>query len=451
MPLTTEDRVKISAQLLSTPALLAQADADIAAEQAEVDSIQQTDDNVNRPIFDALNAPPLPYMREARYLDGNVRRELVHQDFLDAAAFKTGNLFFPNRADVTMPSIPGNVWANPTPFALSGAIGKNASEGYAFDEANETTAMEGLEELFVAIEAKDEIVRVTGQGCVFDAGDPPTIPATSTVGPDSDMQAKASQALAFVADWKTALNAELLVIQQAPTPDPDAGRQAANDVAYAAVLATLAAIAPWEALDTFETGITGVVGSCALFGAQDPDDFGPTKFRATHLPILKDAVTARKAFVDGTRLPQIAGYLGSISQDASTGAVTALSGMYGARWPIINVRLNLILGGNLSEIAGKKNTQKAAASGKQGTTDLFSAWSPLLAATEIVAPTTGTGYVQVKDSSAFAQGDAVFLCSDEQPEIARTVELVEGDRLLLDAAVPPKYRPDEGARLYKEL
>jgi len=105
LALTPEERKKISAQLLSTPAILNAADAAIAENIDEIAAIQETDNLVNKPAFDGKNILADAYMREARFLDGIQRQEITEADIQNGAKLTAGNFFFPNQPTINIPSL----------------------------------------------------------------------------------------------------------------------------------------------------------------------------------------------------------------------------------------------------------------------------------------------------------------------------------------------------------
>ena len=452
--LDTEQRKKISAQLLSTDAILANADASIADAAAQSARVQATDDAVNKPIFAAKNNLVNFYQRERKYFDGITRQEITETDMTNSAALKPMNFFFPNQPTVTVPSIPGNIWTNAIPFALSAAIGKNYTEVYpATGFRTELNIIADLEAQFAIVEAFPELVRITGQICSEDPGDPlalPTpIPASAGVTPYAPMQNAATAINALYAEWVALMDVQKNALIS--FTDPDSARQTKNTAAIASVNTAESSTNPsWTSLPNFIVVNPGVITTCTVYDATDPNTIGPTKFRSSQLPILKNAVTARKSYLNTTRGPDLLTFLGNITQ-STDGTITSKTGLYGERFASINIRLNLVAGDNLITIATNSKRGAAIESGKSGTEDKFDAWSQLLLATSVDAPTSGTEYVQVKDATGFAPGDTFFVTSDTQGESSFVIALVEDNRIKSTTKIPEKFRPEEGARLYKEL
>lgn len=446
-------RSKISAQLLSTPAILEGADSKIASANAENAKAIATDTNVNKPIFDKKNNLCNSYTRELKFLDGIVRQEITETDLTNSASFKVGNFFFPNQPTVVIPSIPGNVWTNATPFALNAAIGKNYVEQYPLTgQRNEIVIFSELEAQFAIIEGCTELQRITGEICASDPGDPLAlpipIPPSAGAGPFPTMQNANTAILALVAEWKTMLNDEKALLTS--NTDDDAVRNPKNVTAKNNIDSTLNDLSPWEALVNFIPLNPGVITDCILYDSTDPNTLGDTKYRSSKLPSLKTVVSDRKSYLQSTRIVDLISFLGNIVQGAD-GVISSKTGLYGERYNAINVRLNMVLGDNLVSIANNNKLKGTVESGKGGTEDKFDAWSNLLKATTLEAPTSNTKYVQVKDSVGFATGNTIFIVSDTQPEASFVIELVESNRIKMTTKVNEKYRPEEGARLYKEL
>lgn len=131
MALSQSDRIAFSKSIVSAPALAAQIDINKAAIQAQVAQVQQLD-NANKNLMVAPNTVINMYQPEMGYINGGTRTTVVEQDLIDASNKILNNHFFPNNTNVTVPSLSSknNVWAQVAPFALTYAIGKNATESY---------------------------------------------------------------------------------------------------------------------------------------------------------------------------------------------------------------------------------------------------------------------------------------------------------------------------------
>jgi len=186
--------------------------------------------------------------------------------------------------------------------------------------------------------------------------------------------------------------------------------------------------------------------SCTLDNGVWIESFQDSKLSPTQIQILKDAIADRAPFLV-TRVGQLDSYLGSISQD-SEGAITAQSGWYGARYLILDTRLNLISGSANGKFGAERGlaTQDKIESGVQTTA---AAYSLTMKATKAAAPGLDTPYINVKDASSFEVGDFIYVVADDQAELSGTIEEKSKNRLKLSFNIPKKYTPQNKTRLYK--
>jgi len=445
--MTPAERKRISAQLLSTDSIKQQADDSIAENNEARAKIMEAD-ATNKAIFDSKNELIGPYEEELRYIDGNERQSVTEQMFSDSAEQKPGNFFFPNDTTVEMPSLPDNVWTKPTPFALNAAIGRAYNEGWVSENRGEWDVLDDLEADIVSIGALHEITRITGQKCEVIPGPPDE----AVISDDDTMQDLATSVNSLVAEWKSLLTLQEGVIPQAPDEDPNATRQAANNIALGQIVTIRGEVTSWEAYPDFDPEPAGPTGEedCSAFYGIDPATKADTKFRTTILVMLSDAISDRRLYLTD-REDEVNDFLGDIDQDVSTGIINSKSGLYGERFPSINIRLNTVLGNNLSSLFGLDSLNGLNESGKQGADDLDEAYSSILKATALKANTNGTAYVHVEDAADFSPGDSGYIVGESQPEYPVTIAFIEGNRMVMTAAIPPKYRTDDGARLSKQL
>jgi hypothetical protein len=240
------------------------------------------------------------------------------------------------------------------------------------------------------------------------------------------------------------LLAELSLIY---TADPDPTRAAAAQAAVNDINNNiLPAINTWLAYSDFDTshGQTTCVG----FYAYNVNLLGSTKLRPAELNAFKAAISARLSF-EMARQNQINGYLGTITQNLSTGDATG-SGFYFERWQLIGLRLN-ILGGSLIEVKGLTDSANAQDQQIAAINTAVNIYESLVRASILAAPTNGTKFVQLKSAAGFGVGDNIFIVADDQEEIVRTIEAIDGNRLTLGQPVPAKYRPESLGRAYKDI
>jgi len=217
--------------------------------------------------------------------------------------------------------------------------------------------------------------------------------------------------------WRDFLNDTLIPAIPTNIQDPDATRSTENDAARTDATDTVATIGP--SYPSFPTG-------------------------------WQNLVNARLSFINTTRIPQIEGYLGTITQDYSSGAITAKTGLYGERFTFIDARLNLAAGSNSKKI-GINNSKKAQQQIKDTNVQTLTGYQAVMTASLFRGPGQWTTKIHVTDPSGFAASDSVYFVADKQQEVAATIVSVSGTLVELDVSVPKKYRDSEYARLYKIL
>ena len=116
----------------------------------------------------------------------------------------------------------------------------------------------------------------------------------------------------------------------------------------------------------------------------------------------------------------------------------------------LTLRLN-VLGGSLTQVAALKNTTSAQDQISGNVTSTANTYSTIVAATALAAPANGTAVIGVLDASKFAAGDLVFVYAEGQTELQRAIKSINGNSITLNDAVPSKYSPASGARIYKDL
>ena len=78
-------------------------------------------------------------------------------------------------------------------------------------------------------------------------------------------------------------------------------------------------------------------------------------------------------------------------------------------------------------------------------------YSGLLTVGILSASANGTKLIHLKSSVGFLPGDSIYLVSETQEEISRSVISVSGNSITLNQEVPAKYRSEELARIYKDI
>ena len=163
---------------------------------------------------------------------------------------------------------------------------------------------------------------------------------------------------------------------------------------------------------------------------------------------ISSEITVRIAFIP-TRITQIVTALGSVSQVGEV--ISGVAGSsYFQRYTWLNIRINRVSGsarryfdadlgiGTLGTLAAN-NTQVQ---------DQYSNYFVTKAITFI----DSTPIIQVSDLASLAQGDAVTVLSETQPEIQRAIiQLMGTTQIQLDQPIPNTYTTDDKVRLYKTL
>lgn len=473
--LSQEDRIAFTKKIVEGPALIAsvtQSKASISVELTKARAL----DNAHKNLVDGKTAVINAYQAELIKLDGITRSNLTEQNIQDAANLVLGNSLYPNNINSPPPSLAPNLWTQTKPYAKNLAIGQFYTEAYGASVPKESDSVSPVSAAIASIEALyTAIQRTTGQHCLpgnINGGvcslpsyttQSTCIAATPTPGvwtPASihDQIVTYPEVVTALADLVTKLNtyksylqAEVATVYLA---DKDPTRKTQNQAAADYINnTTIPAINAWLALADFDTNtfypMTMILeNTCLSWNAYDYTTLGPTKLQPSQINILKSAISARAAFV-GTRQTQLISYLGSITQDPSTGETTG-SGLYFERWSFIQLRLNM-LGGSLFALKGYERAGKAQDEQISNIKLANASYALFLTCSQFQSPATGTKYVSVKDASKFAVGDNVYIVSNSQPEIGITIAAIVGNRIEFGQIVPANYREGEFARVYKDL
>jgi hypothetical protein len=398
MALSQSDRIAFSLNVVQAPVVAAQVATNKAAIQAQVTQVQALD-TANMNLFTSPNALINLYQNEIQYIDGNIRTTIIEQDIQDAANKVSGNHFFPNNTAISVPSLASknNVWTQLPPYALSYAIGKNYSEAYGVlanpEDTLITTILGYTDTTTVAtIEATVMLYQATLTSMAS------AVPTTDTTSPN---QAQNTAALNNINNVILPALATYLAASHPAPPPP--------------------AVPP---------------------ATQTPNTPDPS------FDVLKTAVLARQRFV-ATRVSQINAILGSITQDISTGNITASSGLYGKRYGILALRLHS-LSGSLSQVAQLQmgiNAQTALATSAQQNASTYSGFVP----TSIFkADGNNLKTIQVMNPQLFSVGDTVYVYCETQTELLRAIASINNNTITLNDVVPSKYTVSNNARIYKD-
>lgn len=434
MPIPSDDRIAFSSQIVTATLQIRgilQAQAQLGAQITKLQALDTANKNLMTPSNALING----YHSEFGFIDGNGRTSITEQDILDSANKKFQNHFFPNDINTVVPSLVslGNVWPRLNPFALTFAIGKNYVEGYTPIVNNETSLIATATALITSIGSQTDIQNTTGQQCV----------PTNNIQTFATVQTNKTNLVNAINSLKTALLSEVAAVT---TNDPDVTRQTQNNAAITNInTVIIPALNTWLAYPDFNTahGQTTCVG----FNAFNSNLLAPTKLHSTQRAALQTALNARTAFLV-TRTSQLNANLGSITQNITTGEITASSGFYGTRYAFLALRLNA-LGGSLTQLASAQassNAQTSIANNIQSTANTYNSILPTSA---LKSAGNGTETVHLVTTGPFSIGDTVYIVSDNQPELQRAVKSIAGDIVVLNDIVPAKYTTNP--RIYKDL
>ena len=458
MSLTKEDRIAFTKKIVEADQTLKTFNASQAQLLQEKQKAYDLDQG-HKKLVDVRTAAINSYQNELAQLDGIIRTQTTESDYINSANFVLGNFYYPNNLSSLPPSIAPNIWTKTRPYARTYAIGKNNNEVFPGSTTTEQSKINAIRTAITTVETFLDIERTTGQTCYAGfCSLPAYLTQTSclanggiwTPGPPDNITTYPAVVTALsnlstaVQDYENFLNAEAPLIY---LNDFNASRQAQNNAALHNINSViLPAINTWQSYADFDAshGQTTCVG----FFAYPVTSLSPTKLRPAELNALKSAIDAREAFIT-TRISQLTANLGTVTQNLSNGSITG-SGLYFERASFLNLRLSL-LGGSLIDLLGYERAINAQNELKDNIILAKNTYLSLLACSAFAAPANNTNNIHVKDPSGFSVGDTVYIVSETQEEIVRTISGIVGNRIILGQPVSSKYRESELARIYKEL
>jgi hypothetical protein len=441
--MTPEERIAISKTYLAAPQEAANANNTKATiEAAKVDLVKK--DNANKTLE---KYTPLinVYQSEIGLLNGTVYTQLTESNLEDAANKKIGNFLYPNEKDVPLPSIPDGVWKYYLPFYGSYGIGKSKLETYGNNPANETTIIGNINSAIASLESSYTLIeRTSGQNCTLAV--PPLL--VDTIATYAQLVTDLNALKTLVTSWQTNLNASLSALSTIASIDTDTARLTDKNNEQSSINTALSALTVWAALLDFKP-VPVSVTTCVAFNGYNAALLAPTKLYTTNLNTFKSAISSRQGYLS-TRTSQVSGYLGSVTQDLSSGDLTGGSGFYSNRAKIINLRLHLMTG----TLVAVKNSERSSGAMDQlskSKNEAVSTYQTVMFASAFKAPANGTDKLHVKDASGLAIGNKCYVASDTQGEMEVVIQAVSGFMLTLNKPVPVTYVDSENARIYKEL
>lgn len=459
MALAQDDRIAFSLKIVNADSDAVALDQAKAQLQTQIASVQKLD-TANKNLFDPVNVLVNAYQTELTKLDGNVRTTITEQDIQDSAGKKLQNHFFPNDTTVTVPSLASthNVWTKVKPYANTFAVGKNYIEAFPSSIAGEAGLISTALSLISSASSQTDIQNTSGQHATQQAGTCSlpsyTTQATCvaaagiwTAGPltiesfDTVVALKTSL-VATINGIVSLLNDELAAIPSDPANS--AQNQAAKDNINNIILPALNA---WLAYADFQS-VPGTV-SASSFDSYDSNLLAPTKLHSAQLSALQTSLNSRATFVSN-RISQLGTILGGITQDPSSGDVSASSGLYGKRFGFLTLRLNA-LSGSLMQLINMQVGSGAQDAIKKGTLETKATYQGILPTTLLKAGGNGTSMVNAIDASFLSIGDIVYVMAEGQQELQRAVKAISGTLVTLNDVVPSKYATASKARLYKDI
>ena len=467
--LSKEDRIQISKKVLDIT--LEDKIADGLIDQFDVEFVKnKKKDDANKNLMNTYTPLINGYQDELKYLDGNVRTELVEQDLIDSAKKEEENSFYPTDPLINYPSLPDNIWAFFPPFSQTKAIGKDFDEQYPSTIRTEQEIIDDIQAAITSLEGEITSHRLTGLICEIAEGfcsdnqytdqascelagetwTPPGFGA-DTYSPHPTVVPTMTNLIAYVNEWKTILNNEKAAVV---TFDEDATRQGQNDAQIADIDISIPIIDTWLAYDTFDTTTSLPSGSggsaCDDFNDMDENEFEDVKMTAAIVAPLKAELLARETFI-ATRQTQLETNLGGVTQDYVTnGEIQATEGFYGQRMLAIDSRLNLMKG-TLNALQNVDRAKDAQNQSKKSNANTASLYSTVMHVSRAVAPGLDTNFINIEDSSGFSVGDVVYIMANDQQELQGSVVNVYERRLELSFKVPKKYTTLNQTRVYKCL
>lgn len=459
MPLSQEDRIAFSKKIVETPLLINSINKSKESIQLEKEKIQKLDQG-HKNLVDSKTILIDAYQNELIKLDGITRSNLTESDQVNSVDRLPGNFLYPSDPANPPPGTAPTIWTKTKPYAKNKAIGKFYNEAYGTTITKEADLITPIQTDIANIQTTfDFIERVSGQKCITVGGC--SLPAYTTQStclinggtwtPPVDSIVTYPEMHTALDNLKTKVNAlKTYLITEAATIyllDPNIVRKNESQAALDNINnIIIPAIDAWLSTSDFNTahGTT----TCISFYSYNADLLAPTKMSTVTVNALLSALNSRNSFIT-LRKTQIEGYLGTVNQDLGTGDVTG-SGLYYERWNFIQLRLN-ILGGSLFSLRGFERAQNAQDEQIANANTAKTTYELAIKCSAFSAPATNTQFISVKNSDGFMSGDTIFIIADDQPELTRTIESVDGNRLKLTQVIPANYRDSSFGRIYKDL
>lgn len=486
--LKKEDRINMSKKIVSIPEenkIIDNTKKEMQKQKKKAEEEDALNASLQKRYDDKINI----YQKELNILDGKKRTEITETIINNAAQQRDRNGFFLADPDYPIPTLPGGVWEFFSPMAFTYAIGKDRQEGYGSEPLNETVILSNLKKIISEVESFEDPTRATGKQCSQDffceggvgetqeeceSGDPPGVWTQQSIISESvDIKNLLSNLKNEIQKWTNSLSKQKVYIQ---INDKDvAQRQAQNQTAYNDVTDTLLVIKNWQEIQDFDLNKKFSENpldldlcrkfnqlkynsycsdrtytdkeSCEINGETWYETFEESKLSLIEIKKLKDKIYNRSSFIN-IRKSQISEYLGKISQDLKTGNIKSKSGWYGARYLILESRLNLMSGSATAKFSADKGVIVQDQI-KESNNKKSESYNAIMKATKAVAPGLDTQYLNVEDASSFKVGDEVYVVANDLEELSGTLLEKDGNRVKLSFSIPKKYNLGNLTRLYK--
>jgi hypothetical protein len=234
----------------------------------------------------------------------------------------------------------------------------------------------------------------------------------------------------LLTELKTNLNGQLTAV----TANSDArGTQAGqNTTAISNLNSAISTITTWQALST-----TGANGKFTTTKIQDISTMAAT--RVTQSP---------------ARLSQVTIALGTNSATALSQSGDTFSGQTGSpyydRYKWLNIRINRSTGSLRRYYSAGES--KVMLQHMYDNNIAIKAEYAAYFLTKSVTFNDGTDIVHIKDTNGIGISDTVYIVSETQPEISRTVlQILGSTQLKLSSAIPVNYETSDMARVFKPV
>lgn len=442
--LNKSQRVEISGKIVGIPDENKVADKTIELLSKQKDKLKKIDLG-NKSYFDIKNSIINSYQQEIPLIDGTGRTSLSEQHMIDASNLTSSNVFFPTDENNIPPSL-SNVWSKMNPFLRGYAVGKTYTELYS-PVPNEISATQALIDAINDFNSEpfSEVQKITGQHCIELPPPPPPDPAPNppiqSIEEYLDLKDKAYivyEKVMALRDVLVSLKSSIFLSDEEPS------RNTHNLQAEIDVQDFIQKIDDWLSFPEFSPYSGAQI--CIIFNGQDVSTLDDTRYRSNILDDLINAINNRLP-IRTARKTQLDTWLGSVSQDMSTGEITSQSGFYGERALFIVQRLNRLTGSlqKLSSMDAGIDVNNQLKASNKNTEQVY---KMMMHVSKFIAPANGTNFISVEKPD-FYVGQKAYICSNSQPEVEVIIRSAQGNRIEVSEKIPKTYKESDGGRIYR--